>query len=362
MRLITGMQRRFIYFPDTSPVSSAQRWFPGGRDVELHTEDGLALGAWLIPPLGADRGIGVLYAPGNGGNREGRAGLVAQLAARGFTVLSIDYRGYGGNPGEPSEEALAADARAAASLLRAEGFGMPRVIYLGESLGSAVVARLTSTDEPAGVVLRSPFTSLVDVARGLIGPLAELMPDRFPVLDLLKGTDIPVTVIRGDADEVVPDRAQCQGGCRGWQPSRGAGAARRRAQRRGDVRAGHRRSSGPAGRRSYLTPAPAIARNGSRAPGSASESRTVGSIRQTGREHGREVPVEGAARVDVLDDHDGLRLAREPETGIGPHDRLKHGGCRRHAARSSNEDGHRTATGNGSAEHASSSSPGPSSR
>lgn len=204
MRLITGMQRRFIYFPDTTPVSSAQRWFRGGRDVELHTEDGLSLGAWLVPPLRADRGVAVLYAPGNGGNREGRAGLVAEMAARGFTVLSIDYRGYGGNPGDPSEDGLAADARAAASLLRAEGFNQRRTMYLGESLGSAVVARLASTHKPAGVVLRSPFTSLVDVAMGFLGPLAMLTPDRFPVLDLLKGSDIPVTVIRGDADEVVP--------------------------------------------------------------------------------------------------------------------------------------------------------------
>lgn len=204
MRLITGMQRQFIYFPDTTPVSPARRWFPGGRDVELRTEDGLALGAWLIPPLRADRAMAVLYAPGNGGNREGRAGLVACLAERGFTVLSMDYRGYGGNPGEPSEKGLATDARAAATLLRAEGFEGHHTIYLGESLGSAVVARLTTTYKPAGVVLRSPFTSLVDVAMGFLGPLAMLTPERFPVLDLLKGSDIPVTVIRGDADEVVP--------------------------------------------------------------------------------------------------------------------------------------------------------------
>jgi len=204
VRLVTGMQRRFIYFPDTTPVGSARRWFPGGRDVQLHTEDGLTLGAWLTPPLRADRGIAVLYAPGNGGNREGRAGLVAQLAARGFTVLAIDYRGYGGNAGEPSETALAADARAAVTLLSAEGFDHRHTIYLGESLGSGVVARLTTTDKPAGVVLRSPFTSLVDIARDMMGPLALLTPDRFPVLDLLKDSDIPVTVIRGDADEVVP--------------------------------------------------------------------------------------------------------------------------------------------------------------
>jgi fermentation-respiration switch protein FrsA (DUF1100 family) len=200
------MPRRFIYFPDTTPVGPAQRYFPNGRDVVLRTDDGLHLAAWLVPPLRGDRHTAVLYAPGNGGNREGRAGLVAELALRGLTVLSVDYRGYGGNPGEPTEDGLAADARAAATVLREQGFSLSRTLFLGESLGSGVVARLATTHRPAGIVLRSPFTSLVDVAMGLFGPLAVLTPDRFPVLDLLEGSDIPLTVIRGGADEVVPTR------------------------------------------------------------------------------------------------------------------------------------------------------------
>jgi pimeloyl-ACP methyl ester carboxylesterase len=207
VRPFDDLQRRFIYFPDTSRASPAARWFPGGRDVRLSTDDGLTLDAWLVPPTGPDRGMAVLYAPGNGGNREGRAGLVAELAARGFTVLSIDYRGYAGNPGSPSEEGVAADARAAVDLLRTEGFSPERTLYLGESLGSGVVARLATTHAPAGIVLRSPFTSLVDVAKVHFGPaVGALMPDKFPVLDLLAATDTPVTVIRGEADDIVPAR------------------------------------------------------------------------------------------------------------------------------------------------------------
>lgn len=207
VRPFDDLRRRLIYFPDTTRVSPAWRWFSGGRDVVLTTDDGLSLEAWLVPPTTSDRGVAVLYAPGNGGNREGRAGLVAELAARGFTVLSIDYRGYAGNPGSPSEQGLAADARAAAALLRAEGFSPERTLYLGESLGSGVVARLASTHKPAGVVLRSPFTSLVEVAKGHFGPaVGPLLPDRFPVVDFLSASDIPVTVIRGEADDIVPSR------------------------------------------------------------------------------------------------------------------------------------------------------------
>ena len=74
MGALTGLQRRAIYFPDRSAVPPAAQVAPGGRDVVLHTDDGLDLQAWLLPPPPgvADRGVGVLYAPGNGGNRAGR--------------------------------------------------------------------------------------------------------------------------------------------------------------------------------------------------------------------------------------------------------------------------------------------------
>lgn len=205
---LSGLARAFIYFPDTSRVGSVRQWLPDGQDVILTTEDGLDLEAWLIPPTGRDREVAVLFCPGNGGSRDGRLPLFAALADRGFTVLAIDYRGYGGNPGSPTEEGLAADARAGAAYLRLAGFAPQRTVYLGESLGTGVVARLVSTDPPAGVVLRSPFTSLAEVAGHHAGwlPVGLVLPDRFPVVEHLRDSRVPVTVIHGDADEVVPSR------------------------------------------------------------------------------------------------------------------------------------------------------------
>ena len=107
--------------------------------------------------------MAVLVAPGNGGNREGRAGLAEELSERGLAVLLMDYRGYGGNPGSPSEEGLAADAFAAAEALEALGYPPERTIYFGESLGTGVVAAFQVRRPPAGMVLRSPFTELADV-------------------------------------------------------------------------------------------------------------------------------------------------------------------------------------------------------
>ena len=180
----------------------------GARDVTLHTEDGLELGAWFVPASSPAQGIpmAVLVAPGNGGNRAGRAGLARELSARGLAVLLMDYRGYGGNPGSPDEDGLAADALAAAEALTALGFPPERTIYFGESLGTGVVAALQKRRPPAGIVLRSPFTELAAVGahRYPFLPVRLLLRVRFPVVEHVASSPVPVTVIYADHDSIVP--------------------------------------------------------------------------------------------------------------------------------------------------------------
>ena len=212
MAVLWSLQRQLIYFPDPAAVPPAGDVVDGARDVTLHTEDGLELGAWFVPaaarPPGRPPGepMAVLVAPGNGGNRAGRADLAEELSRLGLAVLLMDYRGYGGNPGSPSEEGLAADALAATDALKELGFPPERTIYFGESLGSGVVAALQATRPPAGVVLRSPFTELADVGvhHYPLLPVRLLLRDRFPVRELLSSSKVPVTVIYGDRDSVVP--------------------------------------------------------------------------------------------------------------------------------------------------------------
>ncbi|MFC7358713.1 alpha/beta hydrolase [Nocardioides astragali] len=202
-----ALQRQLIYFPDRTPVPGAGEVIAGARDVTLHTADGLELRAWFVPPAGpTDEGVAVLVAPGNGGNRAGRAGFAEELSRRGLAVLLMDYRGYGGNPGEPSEDGLAADADAAVEALEELGFPAERTLYFGESLGSGVVAALQARHPPAGIVLRSPFTDLADVGAHHYPwlPVRVLLRDRFPVVEHLTTSDVPVTIIYGDRDSVVP--------------------------------------------------------------------------------------------------------------------------------------------------------------
>lgn len=204
------LQRQLIYFPDRSSVPPAETVLDGGRDVTLHTDDGLELGAWFAPPRPgpgeSDRGMAVLVAPGNGGNRASRAGFAEHLQRRGFAVLLLDYRGYGGNPGSPTEDGLLQDALAATDALDELGYPPERTIYFGESLGTGVVAALQAERPPAGLVLRSPFPELSAVGGHHYPwlPVRLLLRDRFPVVEHLAASDVPVSVVYGDRDSIVP--------------------------------------------------------------------------------------------------------------------------------------------------------------
>ena len=204
--LLWGLQRRLVYFPDPGPVPAAAAVLPGARDVVLETSDGLRLGAWFVP--GRDAAApAVLVANGNGGHRGLRAPLAAALAGRGLAVLLFDYRGYGGNPGSPSEEGLARDVRAArAHLLEEAGVPPDRLLYLGESLGAAVVTELATEHPPAGLVLRSPFVDLaaVGAAHYPFLPVRALLRDRYPVAERVAAIRVPTTVVLGGADSIVP--------------------------------------------------------------------------------------------------------------------------------------------------------------
>jgi fermentation-respiration switch protein FrsA (DUF1100 family) len=204
--LLWTLQRRLIYLPDGGPVPAAADILPGARDVELRTVDGLTLGAWFVPGPVADAPA-VLVANGNGGHRGLRAPLARALSAAGLAVLLFDYRGYGGNPGSPSEKGLAVDVRAARTYLLEEA-GVPpgRLIYFGESLGCAVVTELAVEHPPAGLLLRSPFVDLAAVAAEHYPflPVRTLLRDRYPVAEQVAEVRAPTTVVYGGSDTIVP--------------------------------------------------------------------------------------------------------------------------------------------------------------
>jgi uncharacterized protein len=207
LSLAWALQRRLIYFPGPGPVPPAASVLPGAQDVAFQTEDGLRLAGWFVPAPGGVPRATVLVLNGNAGDRSDRAPLAAALARSGLSVLLFDYRGYGGNPGSPTETGLAADARAARHyLLSLPDVRPERIVYLGESLGAAVAVGLAAEHPPAALVLRSPFPSLADVGRRHYPylPVGALLKDRYDALAPIRAVRCPVVVVAGGADDIVP--------------------------------------------------------------------------------------------------------------------------------------------------------------
>jgi fermentation-respiration switch protein FrsA (DUF1100 family) len=195
-------QRRLIYLPLTQKVPPVESVLSGAEEVELRTEDGLGLHAWFVP---GSKGAAVLIFNGNAGHRAHRAPLAEALSNEGFSVLLVDYRGYGGNPGRPSEAGLASDARAARAWLEARA-EVDRIAYFGESLGAAVAVGLATEEPPEALILRSPFTSLADVGRVHYPylPVRLLLWDRYQAIDGVGSLEVPTLVIAGERDGIVP--------------------------------------------------------------------------------------------------------------------------------------------------------------
>ena len=205
MLLVWAFQRRLIYLPSREPVPAAARLLPRSEEVSFSTEDGLRLAGWFVP--GVPGAATVLVFNGNAGDRSARAPLAAALARTGVSVLLFDYRGYGGNPGSPSEAGLAADARAARDYLDSRPeVRSESVVYYGESLGAGVAIGLAVERPPAALVLRSPFTSLADVGRRHYPyvPVRQLLKDRYDSIGRIADLRCPILVVAGGADTIVP--------------------------------------------------------------------------------------------------------------------------------------------------------------
>jgi fermentation-respiration switch protein FrsA (DUF1100 family) len=148
----------------------------------------------------------VIVFNGNAGHRAMRAPLAIALARRGISSFLFDYRGYGGNPGAPSEAGLGRDARAARGYVAGRAdVDADRLVYFGESLGAAVAVRLASETAPLALVLRSPFTSLPTSAPSLPVPAGALAAAGPLSLDRSRAAAVVShLVVAGDRDGIIP--------------------------------------------------------------------------------------------------------------------------------------------------------------
>ena len=207
LTLLWAGQRSLLYLPLGTVLPPADAGVPDAEALTVRTSDGLALGAWFLQSDREHSLATVIVSNGNAGNRSHRAPLARRLAEAGFQVCLFDYRGYGGNAGSPSEQGLMRDAHTiGAAVARREDVDANRIILFGESLGTGVAVRLAVDLRPMAVVLRSPFTSMADVAAHHYWflPVGRLLWDRYDSVSRIGALTCPVAIVAGDRDRVVP--------------------------------------------------------------------------------------------------------------------------------------------------------------
>lgn len=210
--LVYSLQRSLIYLPDRSPLDAGRLAAPDWRTIETRSDDGLAL-RHLYRPGAAGAGPLLLAFHGNGGHAGHRVEKFEEMLGPERGLLLAEYRGYGGNPGKPSEEGLLADARSLLAWLETEGLAPSEVVLYGESLGSGVATALAAESATAGrpfagLILESPFDSLAAVAQHHYWylPARPLVRDRFDSAARIGAVAAPLLVLHAEADRVVPLR------------------------------------------------------------------------------------------------------------------------------------------------------------
>ena len=215
--LLAGCVERMFFYPDAARYSRPEQFGLQHEDVFITAADGSHLHGWWLPAQGPARGS-VLHLHGNAANVSNHLPLVSWLPAAGFNVLMLDYRGFGRSEGRPTLEGVVQDAAAALAYLRTRpGVDGGRLVVLGQSLGGATALRLLALDS-AGVrlaVIEAAFASYRGIARDAAAQsvvLAPLVPMAAPMLPgaqadpvaTLSGLRVPLLIVHGTADEVIP--------------------------------------------------------------------------------------------------------------------------------------------------------------
>ena len=189
------------------------------QEVRFRTRDGLELLGWFLPAKGPATGT-VLQLHGNAENISTHFTSVAWLPARGFNVFTFDYRGYGASEGSPSLEGAQLDIDAAMeTLLARSDIDKTRVVMYGQSLGGALAAYYVEHSARRGelraLILESAFSDYTDIVREKFTdhwitwpfqwiPLLSVDDSFSPLPGMAKISPLPLLVLHGDRDPVVP--------------------------------------------------------------------------------------------------------------------------------------------------------------
>ncbi len=196
-------QRDLQYFPDISRHTPDEVGAEGFTEVDLKAGTDARLIAWHKPAFPGRPTI--LFFHGNGGSIASRTHKIMTYA-KNFGMLAVEYRGYGGNSGSPSEAGFVSDAHLAYDWLTAKGLKADEILILGESIGTGVAVQIAAAKPARAIALEAPYANAVDIGADIYWflPVRLLMKDQYRSADHIKKITAPLFIIHGTEDRVVP--------------------------------------------------------------------------------------------------------------------------------------------------------------
>ena len=202
--IILSVQRKLLYYPGINNDFDRSDLIHKIEKVTIQTEDKINLVGWFHQKDIKKKTL--LFFHGNAGGLENRIDKLNHIGDLDINFLIIAYRGFNGNSGRPSEKGLYLDARGAVSWLKLKGIEEKNIILYGESLGTGVAIETGKNNFFAGIILESPFTSMVEMGKIYYPylPVRLLLKDKFDSEKKIKDINFPILVMHGKQDKVVP--------------------------------------------------------------------------------------------------------------------------------------------------------------
>ena len=197
-------QRNLLYHPDETNYSN-DKITVNIEKVNIKTSDNINLLGWYHEKNLKEFKT-LIFFHGNAGSLENRIHKLNHFKDMNVNFLIIAWRGISGNSGEPSENGLYKDGKSAIDWLIKKGISEQKLILYGESLGTGVAVHLAQNRNFSGVILETPFTSMIDAAKTFYPyiPVNLLLKDKFENYKKVKNINSPILVMHGEVDQIVP--------------------------------------------------------------------------------------------------------------------------------------------------------------
>ena len=197
-------QRNLLYYPSVDNYSG-EKLNVSVEKVKIKTEDDIELLSWYHNK-DSENYKTILFLHGNAGTLENRIYKINHLKNMNVNFLIIAWRGFSGNKGKPTEQGLYEDARSAIRWLISKGVHESNIIIYGESLGTGIATEIAQNKKFAGIILESPFTSMIDAGKDKYPylPVRLLLKDKYESDKKIKNINSPILIMHGKVDNIVP--------------------------------------------------------------------------------------------------------------------------------------------------------------